>query len=103
MIPWLKRILYDESAFERYGRALVFGLGTALTMGVIPAGMLGYYGGPILQALALVIGAGDKTPDWVREAELVTKKTSSDLAVVVPEDAAKNAIEPLPAGSEKED
>ena len=58
MIEFVKRLLWDESAFERYARALLFGasiyLGQAhdLPPWVTAAGV----------ALAGFIGAGDKNP-----------------------------------------
>lgn len=35
MIPFLKRLLWDDAAFERYGKAILYGLATAMLSGAI--------------------------------------------------------------------
>lgn len=79
MIPWLKSfqaLLYDETAFRRAGRALIFLLGASMHNGVIPGldGAKSWWLGPLVSAAALYIGAGDKTPaDLVELAERMRK------------------------------
>lgn len=60
MITYLKKLLWDETAFERFGRAIVFGIGQAMQQGLLPTGDKGWYVGIVMQALALAVGAGDK-------------------------------------------
>lgn len=58
MIAFIKRLLWDEAAFERYGRALL--MAAALYLGQardLPPWAIAVGG-----ALALLIGAGDKNP-----------------------------------------
>lgn len=60
VITWLTKILYDETAFERYFRMLIFGIGTMITTGVWTIGPKFWWFGQTIQILALLIGAGDK-------------------------------------------
>jgi hypothetical protein len=61
MIPWLKKLLWDESAFERYSRALFFALAGLAAAGQLPEWVPQWIAGPLL-ALGGLIGAGDKNP-----------------------------------------
>ena len=56
MVEWVKRILWDESAFERYARALL--MGAAIYLG--QAGDLPGWAVSIGAALSVLIGAGEK-------------------------------------------
>lgn len=62
MIPWLKGIFFDETAFVRFGRMFIFILGTMLHEGVIPQlnGAKAWWIGPFVSAAALLLGAGEK-------------------------------------------
>jgi hypothetical protein len=64
MWPFLKSLIWDETAFQRYGRMLIFGLGAAVSAGMIQTGIDGGGGkiGTALQLLAFMIRAGDKNP-----------------------------------------
>ena len=56
MVEWVKRILWDEAAFERYARAAIMFL--ALYLG--HAGDLPAWATSLGAALAVLIGAGEK-------------------------------------------
>jgi hypothetical protein len=61
MIPWLKSLLYDPNSFANFVRAGMFALGelpSLVDLGA--AGGKAYYVGKALQALALLVKAGDK-------------------------------------------
>jgi hypothetical protein len=62
MIAWIKKLLWDETAFERFGRALLFAIGQAMQQGLLPVevGTTGWYIGILLQISAFTVGAGDK-------------------------------------------
>lgn len=59
MIPYLKALLFDQSAFERIGRMLLAALGQLITAGIIPTGISGggKIIGSILTILPFLIGA----------------------------------------------
>ena len=67
MIPLLRRFLLDETAFVRWSRAALFGLGEAMREGLIPTGVSGggKYG-VVLMLAAFMLGAGDKNPRMAR-------------------------------------
>jgi hypothetical protein len=62
VIPWLKALFMDETAFVRFGRTAIFIGGQMLHEGVIPGlnGSKAWWIGPFVSAAALVLGAGDK-------------------------------------------
>ena len=62
MIPWIKRLLWDQTAFERYGRAaiLIVGGGIATGQMAVPEGY--EWIGVVAMGLAGLIGAGDRNP-----------------------------------------
>lgn len=60
MVPFFKRLLWDESGFERYSRALVFALAGAAATGQLT--FLPAWATPILLALGGLVGAGQKNP-----------------------------------------
>ena len=57
MLVFLKTILYDQSAFERYTRAIIGGLGMAVATNQLP--IPPKYAIPLV-FLANLIGAGEK-------------------------------------------
>lgn len=62
MLTFLKRLLWDEAAFERWGRATLVALGQAIASGAIPTGIEG--GGKLGWAISfvgLLISGGTKT------------------------------------------
>lgn len=63
MVGWIKRFLWDESAFERYFRALVIGAAAAWNFYSIEGSMTrqGIIGS-VMMGLAAMIGAGQKNP-----------------------------------------
>lgn len=63
MLPFLQNLLWDQAAFQRYGRAALLVGGQLVDKGVIPTGVggAGHYVGPILMFLWLMIGAGTTT------------------------------------------
>lgn len=65
MIEFAKRLLYDETFFERATRVLVALFGQLLHDGAIPGmnGSRAWWVGPFLTALALYIPAGQKNPE----------------------------------------
>lgn len=64
MIPWLKGFLFNETAFVGLVRAVVLGLGGAVSGGMIDVGELGIpkWSGVALLALGGFIRAGEKNP-----------------------------------------
>ena len=60
MVEFLKRLVYDESAFERYARAAILGLAGLAATGSLE---LPHWATAALMTLAGLIGAGDKNPD----------------------------------------
>ena len=72
MIPWLKKLLWDESAFERSGRAVLLMLGGLVATGQLPPWVPEWIAAPLL-LLAGLIGAGDKNltlPELKAEAKV---------------------------------
>lgn len=69
MIPWLRGLLFDETAFVRAVRVLVFVLGAALHNGVIPGmnGAAAWWLGPLVSGAALFLSAADKTPPELKQ------------------------------------
>jgi len=65
MIPFFKSLLFDSSRFERFGRALIAGIGQLVAAGVIPTGISGGGKaiGAILTVLPFIIGAGQKNDE----------------------------------------
>lgn len=59
MVPWLKRLLWDEAAFERYARFVLLGVAGLAVTGDLPAWVPSWVVA-LLMALAGLIGAGDK-------------------------------------------
>lgn len=72
MITLIKRFLWDETAFVRYMRAILAGLGMAMHSGMIPiaslSGTKAWWIGPALVMAAFIFGAGEKnhTPEEIR-------------------------------------
>jgi len=60
MIPWLKKMFMDETAFVRVIRAAIMVAGGAVQAGAIPE--IPNWAGAILMGAAVFIGAGDKNP-----------------------------------------
>lgn len=63
MLTWLKRLLYDEQSFANFIRAGLFVAGELPS--VIDFGSFGgdaYWVGKALQAVALLVKAGDRNP-----------------------------------------
>jgi hypothetical protein len=62
MITWLRNLLFDETAFVRFGRTLIFIAGQMLHEGIVPGlnGAAAWWIGPFVSAAALVLGAGEK-------------------------------------------
>lgn len=60
MIPWLRSLLYDPVSFANAIRFLVFLGGETLT-NTVPSSWA-WYAGKGLQAMALLIKAGDRLP-----------------------------------------
>lgn len=62
MITFVKSFLWDETAFIRYSRAMIYGLSVAITQGMIPglSGTKFWWVAQFLPVLALMLGAGDK-------------------------------------------
>jgi hypothetical protein len=61
MITFFKNLLWDETAFFRYGRFCLYILGQGMVIGVIPTGVSG--GGKIgvmISGLALLISGNTK-------------------------------------------
>jgi hypothetical protein len=81
MIPLIKRFFWDETAFIRWTRALLAGLGVAMHSGMIPidalSGTKAWWLGPALIVLAFSMGAGEKnyTPEEI-------KGIAQDLTIV---------------------
>lgn len=75
MIPILRKLLWDESAFQRYARAFLFLVGELVRQGVIPTGIEGggKYG-VILQAIAFLVTARE----WSLPPEANDADVSSD-------------------------
>jgi hypothetical protein len=65
MLPWIRALFLDETAFVRFGRTLIFIGGQMLHEGVIPGanGAKAWWLGPFVSAAALVLGAGTKKGD----------------------------------------
>lgn len=60
MLTWLKRLLWDEAAFERYGRAFFGTAGLAfVAIGKVPETKREWLG-LLFVFFALLTGAGDK-------------------------------------------
>lgn len=68
MWPMIKRFFTDETAFAGIGRALVFGLGTAVATGSVPFAVPAWVGFG-LQILSLAIRAGEKNPNCLPPCE----------------------------------
>lgn len=72
MITLIKKFLWDETAFVRYMRAILAGLGMAMHSGMIPvaalSGTRAWWIGPALVMAAFIFGAGDKnyTPEEIK-------------------------------------
>lgn len=77
MLTFCKRLLWDESAFERYGRALIGTVGLAMVIngGKIPQ-TKGEWFSLLAVFLGLLIGSGDKNPN----AEAMKKMLDQLLA-----------------------
>lgn len=60
MFAWIRRLLWDESAFERWGRVCIFAIGEGIRNGTVPVPPGWEKVGMALQALALLIAAGEK-------------------------------------------
>jgi len=61
MLTLISKFLWDETAFIRYTRTILAGLGMAMQEGVIPTGIDGGgKWGALLVVLAFFLGAGDK-------------------------------------------
>lgn len=69
MIPFLRRLIWDETVFERWCRALLALLGEGLHEGVIPGvnGSKAWWVGLIVTASALLVPAGDKTAQNLKD------------------------------------
>jgi hypothetical protein len=73
VITLIKRFLWDETAFVRYMRAILAGLGMAMHSGMIPiaslSGTKAWWIGPALVMLAFIFGAGDRnqSPAEIRQ------------------------------------
>ena len=59
MIPWVKKLLWDASAFERYGRAVLLAIGGLAAAGQLPMWVPEWIAAPLL-LFAGLIGAGEK-------------------------------------------
>lgn len=62
MITLLKKFFFDETAFIGLARAILIGLGTAVSAGLMPLEGLPPWAGVILAALGGFIRAGDPNP-----------------------------------------
>lgn len=69
MIPWIRNLLFDETAFVRAVRALVFIFGAALHNGVVPGmnGTVAWWVGPVVSGAALFLSSADKTPPELKQ------------------------------------
>ena len=65
MIPFLRNLLFDETAFQRMGRAALAAVGQLMVSGVIPTGVSGggKVMGGLLTILPFLIGAGPTTAE----------------------------------------
>lgn len=63
MIPWIRKLLWDETAFVRYARAGLLAAGSLWTVYQVD-GELSWRTalGAVLGGLGGLIGAGDKNP-----------------------------------------
>lgn len=59
MIPWLQKLLWDESAFTRYARAAVFALAGMAATNQLPSWFPPWAVAPLM-GLGGLMGAGDR-------------------------------------------
>lgn len=87
MLELVHSFLYDRTFFVRIVRALLAWLGVELSRGTIPYfdGAKAYWLGPLLVSFAFMLGAGDRTPENVKElSERMPETLPEGRITVVP-------------------